>query len=138
MFIRMTKVLLTLGLMTAAGSSSAFYITGGGSLNQNGYCARLDYGNGTYLGILKQTMQECEDQVRADLLAANGGLFTAVACHMCVQKFKVVPETAVKLPTGLVLEFFDRSRALREQFHIDEYERALQELQRSMSPKPKP
>lgn len=137
MSIRMTKVLLALGLMAAAGSSGAFYITGGGPLNQNGYCARLDYANGTYRGITRLTMSDCEAEALAEL-QAGGGPVLAVPCHLCVQKFKIVPETAIVLPIGLVREFFDRSRELREQFRIEEYERAQLELQRSLSIKPTP
>lgn len=138
MFIRMTKVLLALGLMTAAGSSGAFYLIGaGGQLTQDGYCGKVINGS-MASNVMDSTMLGCQQQLNSLIATANGNYTAVEACHMCIQKFKVVPETAVRLPPGVVRDFLDRTQALREQFRIDDYERAQQELQRSTWSEPKP
>lgn len=126
MSIRMTKVLLALGLMAAAGSSSAFYIPSGGGLTLDGYCAVLSDQN-----VMKVSMAACQQVVDA---ATATGSQVVKPCHMCAQKFKTVPETAFALSPEVVRQFVERSEALRAQFRIDEYERAQQELQRTFWP----
>ena len=126
MFMRMKKVLLALGLVAAAGSSSAFYVPSGGGLTLDGYCAVLSDRN-----VMKVSMAACQQSV--DAATATGSQIIK-PCHMCAQKFKTVPETAIKLTPEVVHEYVERSEALRAEFRIDEYERAQQELQRTFWP----
>lgn len=128
MFSRTMKVLMALGTLTAAGSSSAFYVTGPG-LTQSGYCALLQSGN-SFKGIMKTTMAGCQQDYDADI--ATGNYVGVQACQRCPQMFSNVPETAHSLQIEAVRTFRDRSLELRERFHIEAYEREQDELQRSM------
>lgn len=150
MSIRMTKVVLALGLMAAAGSSNAFLVMTGSSVRplRDHYCAFLA-GGGVAYDIQENTMGECE----ARLLTLSVGMpaGSAVgACHLC----SIVGLGAVTggigngagsvadLPADLSIEtirhFLDGTRTLRERYRIDEYERAQQEFERSLQPAPKP
>jgi hypothetical protein len=132
----MTKLLLALGLMTAAGSSGAIYIiSGNGQLTQDGYCGKLIFGS-MASNVMSATMLGCQQQLNSLIATASGNHTGVEACHLCIQKFKTVPETSVRLPIGAVRQFLDGTQALREQFRIEDYERAQQELQRSISPEP--
>lgn len=128
MFMRMTKALLALGLLAAAGSSSAFYVSGPW-LTKNGYCALLQSGD-SFKGILKATMAGCQQDLDADI--ATGNYVVVQACHRCPQMFSTVPETAHSLQVEAVQRFRDRSLELRERFNIEAYEREQDELHRSM------
>ncbi len=145
MSVRMTKVMLALGLMAAAGSSNAFYVlSANGSLPYSRYCAQVWRGTAG-MGVMESTLAKCQDRLN-DAIALMSPASSVEACHMCVQKFAdalVVDTgsttgTATELPGEAVRRFLEGTRTLREQFRIDEYERAQIELERSLSPAPKP
>lgn len=140
MSVRMTKVLLALGMMTAAGSSGAFYIVSGGGyqLVQDGYCGQVWFTDQTGRGVMSHTMSDCQVQLSSEIAAATKPIAAVEACHMCVQKFGTVPVTGYVLPPRVVRQFLEGTQALREQFRIDDYERAQQEFERSMAIEAKP
>lgn len=138
MFIRMTKALLALGLMAAAGSSAAFYVVSGSGvqLTQKGYCGQVWYSNQTGQGVMSTTMVGCTTQLNA--ISGGPNVAAVEACHVCNQRFVTVPETGYVLPPRVVRQFLEGSQALREQFRIDEFERAQEEFERSLAIEPKP
>jgi hypothetical protein len=148
MSIRMTKVALALGLMAAAGSSQAFYVlSANGNLPYSRYCAQIWRGQSGW-GVMETTMLKCQQTLNSGI-AMGGGITSIEGCHVCAQKFEsfltpiVSPEsggtaTAGELPHELVQRFLDGTQELRERFRVDDYERAQQELQRSLWPAPKP
>src|SRR6478735_6777612 len=63
MSIRMTKVLLALGLMAAAGSSNAFYVLStNGNLPYSRYCAQIWRGQSGW-GVMESTMLKCQQKL---------------------------------------------------------------------------
>ena len=150
MSIRMTKALLARGMITAAGSSSAFYVMAGSavSLPYDRYCAFVG-GGGSYTGVMERTLPDCENKLQAALSGLTfGGIIQA--CHLCSQKFASfaidgsggAAGSAAELPADLPIEtmrrFLEGTRTLRERYRIDEYERAQQEFERSLHPATKP
>ena len=143
MFMRMTKVLLTLGLLTAAGSSSAFYIVGGNMIYSR-YCAQV-WSGGSGTGVMEASMAMCQQKLQA-AINQTSPITGVETCHVCVQKFDsfLVPlddsgtatTPTAHLPRETVQRFLDGSQELRERFRIDDYERAQRELQRSVKPEP--
>lgn len=141
MFIRMTKVLLALGLMTAAGSSGAFYIPvgGGGQQSQNGYSGQVWFTDNTGRGVMDITMLGCEGQLDREILAATKPIKAVEECHWNKRWFGTVPVTdSYVLTPGVITRFLEGTRALREQFRIEDYERAQDEFERSFSRELKP
>ncbi len=141
--MRMTKVVLALGMMTAAGSSGAFYLTSGGlhQLPKDGYCASLWFRGNTGIGVMDTTALGCQTQLTNETTAAQtaGKQIIAVQpCGLCVQKFATVPVTAYVLPEPVVREYLEGTKALREEFRIDDYERAQEEFERSLATEHKP
>lgn len=134
MFIRTTKVLLALGLMTAAGSSGALYIVSGGGhqLLQDGYCGQVWFTDQTGRGVMSNTISDCQVQLAGELAAATRPVSAVEACHLCRQKFGTVPVTGYVLPPQVANQFLEGTQALRDQFRIDDYERAQQEFERSL------
>jgi len=138
MFMRMTKVMLALGMMAAAGSSGAFYLTSGGvhQMQKDGYCASLLFVDKTGRGVMDVTASGCQTQLENEITAAHtaGRQITFVqGCVLCNQKFGTVPVTRYVLPDPVVREYLDGTKALREQFRIDDYERAQEEFEHSLA-----
>lgn len=141
MFIRMTTVLLALGLMTAAGSSGAFYIPvgGGGNQSQKGYTGQIWFQDNTGKGVSDITMLGCEGQLQREILAATKPIKVIEVCHLNKQLYGTVPVTdSYVLTPGVISRFLEGTRALREQFRIEDYERAQDEFERSFSRELKP
>ncbi|HVH36526.1 MAG TPA: hypothetical protein VM847_20715 [Tahibacter sp.] len=141
-------MVLALGLMAAAGSSQAFYVlSANGNLPYSRYCAQIWRGQSGW-GVMETTMLKCQQTLNSGI-AMGGGITSIEGCHVCAQKFEsfltpiVSPEsggtaTAGELPHELVQRFLDGTQELRERFRVDDYERAQEELQRSLWPAPKP
>lgn len=140
MFGQMSKVLLALGLMTAAGSSGAFYVpVGGGHQSQSGYTGQLWFKDKTGKGVADITMLGCEGQLQREIQAATKPIEAIEYCHLNKQLYGTVPVTdSYVLTPGVISRFLEGTRALREQFHIEEYERAQDEFERSFSRELKP
>jgi len=147
MSIRMTKMVLALGLLAAAGSSNAFYVISvNGNLPYSRYCAQIWRGQSGW-GVMEATMLKCQQKLDEGI-ATGGGITSIEGCHVCAQKFEsfVTPigdpesgtTTASELPHEVVQRFLDGTKELRERFRADDYERAQHELQRSLWPAPKP
>ena len=140
MSFRIKKALLALGMMAVAGQSFAMYVVGSGIPGgYGGYCGQIFYGQGSGVGVMTRTMEACQTQLQA-LIPQYSGITAVEACHSCGRVFTNLPETALLgVPDREVIQqFLDDTQRLREQFHVDEYERAQKQLQRSTWPEPKP
>ena len=145
MSTRMKKALLALGMMTAAGPSFAMYVVGSGIVGgYGGYCGKVLYPDSTSMGVMTNTILNCQTQLKK--LMDKGGYSAFEACNSCNRLFEHLSETAYGTgsggtgPTGTVLDpevaqrFLEGTQRLREQFRIDEYENAQKELQRAVQP----
>jgi hypothetical protein len=140
MYRRMTKVLLALGLMTAAGPSGAmFVISGAGhTLPKDGYCGQLFFSDQSGRGVMDVTMLGCQVQLNNEIAAATKPITTVEACHLCKQRFGSVPVTAMELPPRVLGQFLEGTQRLREEFRIEDYEHAQREFEQSIRSELKP
>jgi hypothetical protein len=143
----MKKALLALGMMVVAGQSSAMYWVGNGVVGgYGGYCGQIFYGNGSGMGVMTRTMEACQTQLQ-NLISQYSNITAVEACHSCGRIFTNLPETGIVAAPGgtgagpdreTVQHFLDQTQRLREEFRVDDYERAQRELQRAFQPEPKP
>lgn len=130
------KALVALGLVAAAGQSFALYSIGGNYVYSK-YCAGFmtagPLGGRTYTA---NTLAECQAQLATGKSQIPGPYTEFTDCHICAQKFSYMianPDTGTTLSATTVQQFQNATAELRQRFRIDEYERAQQDLERSLS-----
>jgi hypothetical protein len=134
------KALVALGLVAAAGQSFALYNIGGPYIYSH-YCAGFMKPDGHGRVYSSPTLAGCQSLLSAGMAAEPGPYTELTYCHVCAQKFSYM--LAAPGDTGLTTlspdvatQYVQGTNELRQRFRIDEYEKAQQELERSLSPPP--